>query len=263
MPSWTKLPISISGNDRMALFGGVFSQGMTVDGGPGTDTLVLAEPQVVDFSVGQLVSVERLDGSSGDDTAVMTADQFISFDFIDLGGGADTLKIVVQGAAGLPAGSTVVGLGGDDALDIQGVLAGRAALDVVKDAAARRSRIGGLNFQFAGDFSAGDFMTVARGTGDDAHTLVTFENFLPGLSEGVGVDPASINGVANEPFLTGDGAVRFALELKSAVSAHNNTLGVYKVAADGTIFDVDIVFAGTLNVAAARADGQSGCAGQQ
>jgi hypothetical protein len=65
------------------------------------------------------------------------------------------------------------------------------------------------------------------------------------------VDASSINGVTNEPFLTGDGVVRFVLELKSAVSAHNNTLGVYKVAADGTIFDVNIVFSGTLSVPAA------------
>jgi hypothetical protein len=248
LPSWTKLPISISGNDRMSLFGGVFSQGVTVDGGPGTDTLVLAEPQSVDFSAGRLVSVERLEGSSGNDTAVMTADQFISFDFIDLGGGADALKIIVQGPGGLPAGSTVLGFAGEDALDVQGVLAGRAAVDVVHDAGGATLRIGNLNFQLAGDFSAGDFMMVARGTGVDAHTLVTFEKFLPNLSEGARVDAASINGVANEPFLLGDGAVRFALELKSAVSAHNNTLGVYKIAADGTIFDIDIVFASTLDV---------------
>jgi serralysin len=91
-------------------------------------------------------------------------------------------------------------------------------------------------------------MTVARGAGADAHTIVTFENFLPTLAEGARVDPASINGVANEPFLTGDGSVGFILELKSAVSTHSNMLGVYKVATDGTIFDVDILFDNTLNV---------------
>ena len=234
----------------MALFSGVFSPGMTVDGGAGTDTLVLAEPQSVDLSAGKLVSVERLEGSSGDDTVTMTADQFISLDFIDLGGGADALKIVVQGPAGLPAGSTVLGFEGEDVLDVQGVLAGRAAIEVVNDAGGATLRIGNLNFQLAGDFSAGDFMTVARGHGADAHTLVTFEKFLPNLAEGARVDAASINGVANEPFLVGDGVVRFAVELKSAVSAHSNTLGVYKVAADGTIFDIDIVFANTLDVGA-------------
>ena len=110
---------------------------------------------------------------------------------------------------------------------------------------------GGSTVVLDGDFSGGDFMAVARGSGADAHTIVTFENFLPTLAEGVRVDPASINGVANEPFLTGDGSVRFTLEFKSAVSAYSNALGVYKVAADGTIFDVDIVFANTLNVTGA------------
>ena len=80
---------------------------------------------------------------------------------------------------------------------------------------------------------------------------MTFEKFLPTLTEGVRVDPASINGVANEPFLTGDGSVRFTLDFKSAVSAHSNALGVYKVAADGTIFDVNIIFNNTLNVTGA------------
>ena len=59
--------------------------------------------------------------------------------------------------------------------------------------------------------------------------MVTFETFLPDLFEGVRVDPAAINGVANQPFLTGDGAVRFTLSFKSAVSIFANTLGVYKV----------------------------------
>src|SRR6185295_18228730 len=53
-----------------------------------------------------------------------------------------------------------------------------------------------------------------------------------------------------EPFLAGDGSVRFTLELKSAVSAFANTLGVYKIAADGTISDVHVLFANTLGVAA-------------
>ena len=250
LPSWTKLPISISGDDRMALFSGVFSPGMTVDGGAGTDTLVLAQPQSVDLTTGTLVGVERLEGSSGDDTVTMTADQYVVFDFIDLGGGADALEIAVQGPAGLPTGSAALGFAGEDSVDMQGVLAGRAAVGVVKTDSGATLGIGNLSFQLVGDFSGGDFMTVARGSGADAHTFVTFEKFLPDLSEGMRVDVASINGVANEPFLTGDGVVRFALELRSAVSTHNNTLGAYKVAADGTILDVNIVFSGTLDVGA-------------
>lgn len=249
LPPWSKTAISHGGNDKIALFKNVFSPGMTVDGGGGTDTLVLAEAQTVDLAAGRLVGVERLEGSTGNDTIAMTADQFIAFDGIDLGGGADVLRVAAQGAAALPGGSPVLGFEGDDALDIQGVLAERASFNVVKDGGSVTLGIGGLVFQLAGDFSGGDFMAVARGSGADAHTLVTFENFLPTLSEGVRVNPASINGVANEPFLTGDGVVRFSLELKSAVSAHSNTLGVYKVAADGTLCDISIVFANTLDVA--------------
>ena len=247
LPPWTKSQISIAGNDRMALFNGIFTPGITVDGGAGSDTLVLAEPQSVDLTAGRLLGVEGLEGSAGDDTVKMTAEQFVSFDFIDLSGGADRLEIVVPGLAGLPAGSTVVGLGNEDALDIQGVLLGRAALGVADNGASATLGIGNLSVQLTGDFSGGDFMVVARGAGAGVHTVVSFEKFLPRLSERVQVEATSINGVANEPFLTGDGIVRFALELKSAVSAHNNTLGVYKVAADGTIFDVAIVFSGTLD----------------
>ena len=105
-----------------------------------------------------------------------------------------------------------------------------------------------------GDFLGGDFMTVARGVGADAHTFVTFVNYLPNLGKSSRVDPAWINGVANQAFLTGDGSVRFMLELESAVSEYRNALGVYKVATDGTIFDVDVIFNNTLNAATSTVD---------
>jgi hypothetical protein len=134
---------------------------------------------------------------------------------------------------------------------VQGAIIGRAALNIARSADAVTIAVGGSSFKMTGDFSGGDFMTVARGAGDDAHTTVTFVPFLPSLSEGARVDNASINGVANEPFLFGDGSVKFSLELKSAQSAFHNMLGVYKVAADGTIGDVHILFADTLNVPSA------------
>ena len=110
-------------------------------------------------------------------------------------------------------------------------------------------RAGGTSFQLEGDFANGDFMAVARGGTIDT-TMVSFVNHLPSLVEGVRVDPALINGIANEPFLAGDGSVRFTLQLEFAVSAFHNALGYYKVAADGTIVDVHIAFSNTLDVAA-------------
>ena len=105
-----------------------------------------------------------------------------------------------------------------------------------------------LNGFFSGN---GAFVLSQRGSGADAHTAVSYVNMLPNLAEGRSVNPILINGVADQPFLTGDGAVRYTLELKSAVSSFANTLGFYKVAADGTISDVQVLFANTLNVAAA------------
>ncbi len=72
------------------------------------------------------------------------------------------------------------------------------------------------------------------------------EHTLPFLHEGVGVDPALINGIVDEAFLTGDGSIQLAVEMQSAVSGYRNTLGAYKVAADGTISDVQILFSDTL-----------------
>jgi len=147
------------------------------------------------------------------------------------------------------SGDLIADFGSDDGLEIQGALIGRTALNIATSGNTATVSVGGSSFTMSGDFSGGEFMSVARGAGADAHTNVTFVPYLPSLTEGVRVNNASINGIANEPFLFGDGSVKFTLELKSAVSAFHNALGVYKVAADGTIGDVRVLFTDTLNVA--------------
>lgn len=76
------------------------------------------------------------------------------------------------------------------------------------------------------------------------------EHTLPVLQEGVGVDPALINGIVDEAFLTGDGSIQFSVEMETAISGYRNTLGAYEVAADGTISNVHILFANTLATSA-------------
>ena len=78
--------------------------------------------------------------------------------------------------------------------------------------------------------------------------------FLPALSEGVRVDPASINGIASQLFMTGDGLVSFTATLQAAVSAYANALGWYKVGSDGTIGAVHLLFANTLEPGAVSVD---------
>ena len=215
---------------------------------------------------------DHLSGAAGDDT-LHGGD---GNDTIDGGTGRNT----VAGGAGADAfnfrsganalrdrpvdlnGDAIAGFGSDDALDIQGALIGRSAVTVAPGATAAAVAVGGARLEMTGEFAGGDFMTVARGAGADAHTIVTFVPFLPSLTENVSVNTASINGVANEPFLFGDGSVRFSLELKSAVSAFHNTLGVYTVAADGTIGGVRILFTDTLNVADAARMADLGTPGE-
>jgi hypothetical protein len=145
-------------------------------------------------------------------------------------------------------GDIIVSFGFTGSLDVQGVRFSRESLVVPTAQTATVSK-DGASIHLNGDFTGGDFMIDARGSGADAHTTVAFVQFLPTLSEGVSVNPASVNGVGNQPFLTGDGSVRFTLDFKSAVSAFSNELGFYKVGADGTIHDVHILFGNTLDVA--------------
>jgi hypothetical protein len=184
---------------------------------------------------------DALSGGDGDDT-------------LSGGPGADTITFgtghsVLQDSLADLNGDTIAGLGFTNTIDIQNALIGRSNLDVIINGSTATLSVGGSSFQLAGDFSGGEFMTVARGSGADAHTTVSFVNYLAALSEGTRVDTASINGIANQPFLMGDGSAQFTLEFKSGTSAYDNALGVYKVAADGTIHDVHILFSNTLDAA--------------
>ena len=93
-----------------------------------------------------------------------------------------------------------------------------------------------------GDFSDGEAMAVAAG-GD---TVVTFETYLPSLSDGVEVAAEDINGVNNQLFLTGDGAADFEVSLQDmGFAAYNNVLGVYEVTPGGEITDTRLLFDNT------------------
>jgi hypothetical protein len=177
--------------------------------------------------------------SAGNDTVSGGA----GADTMHFGGGHSTLRDGVTDLDG-----DVVHEFGFGAIDVLGMRLGWNSLSIT---ASQTTITAGastveLNGSFAGN---GVFILSARGSGADAHTGVGYVNYLPTLAEGVSVDTASITGVANQSFLTGDGSVRFTLEFKLAVSAFANSLGVYKIKPDGTIADVQILFDNTLNVA--------------
>ena len=138
---------------------------------------------------------------------------------------------------------------GFGAVDVLGMRLGWDSVSIT--ATQTTINAGGSTVQLDGNFAGnGAFILSARGSGADAHTAFGYVNFLPVLAEGVSVNAAALNGVADQSFFIGDGAVRFTLEFKSAVSTFANTLGFYKIKADGTIDNVQILFDNTLNVAA-------------
>ncbi len=144
-------------------------------------------------------------------------------------------------------GDTVFDFGQGTTIDVTGVLIGRNQLDLVHFGGDTTLVLGDTQILLKGAYGDGDFMVAARGSGDAAHTAVTFNPFLPTLLEGVRVDGSAINGIPNQAFLTGDGSVSFTLSLQAAISTFSNTLGYYKVAADGTIGSVHVLFADTHN----------------
>ncbi len=176
---------------------------------------------------------ETLNGGAGNDAIFGGGGS----DTIDLGSGADTLG----GYWGDMNGDIVSGFTADDRIDITGSLIGRANFDVALGPGTATLTADGTSLLLNGDFTGGDFMVITRGTGADAHTTITFQNYLPSLREGVSINPSLINGVANEAFLTGDGNVHFTVDFRSSGSFYANTLGSYRVAADGTISDVHIL----------------------
>lgn len=235
--------------------------GGTLDGMAGNDTLLGgAGADILNGGLGD----DRLLGGAGNDTlrgggGSDTLSGGGDNDTLSGGAGADTLDLgsgndqVHDRLADLN-GDRITGFGLGDSIRIDGAAIGRACFTIDQGSHMVTIAAGGASFEAEGDFSGGDFMAVTRGGGVDATTTISFAPYLPELQEGARVNPAAINGVVNLPFLTGDGAVRFTLDLKSSGSAFHNALGAYRVGADGTISDVHLLFADTRAAAGRSVD---------
>jgi serralysin len=147
----------------------------------------------------------------------------------------------------------VFDFGQSTSIDVTGSLIGRDHLGIVQFGGDTTLVMGDTEILLEGLYSGGDFMAVARAAGG-LHTEVSFEPFLPALFEGVSVAPQAINGMVNQPFLTGDSLVQFSVTLNGGISAFNNTVGWYKVGTDGAISGVDILFANTRSPGATTID---------
>ncbi len=185
---------------------------------------------------------DTIDGGLGDDTISGGAGE----DVITFGTGRSLLRDLLADLNG----DRVLDLGFDNAVQILGIRAARDNFVVTADADGVAIGLDGSSFHLAGDFSGGDFVTAMRGIGEDAFTHLTFIPYLPALAEEVTVDAAAINGIADDTLLRGDGLVNFTVTLEAAVAGYHNTVGSYRIAADGTITDVSILFDNAMDSAA-------------
>src|SRR5262249_45729391 len=129
----------------------------TLNGGGGNDTLLGGDGNdIIDGGTG----TNSVSGGAGSDR----------FSFRD---GTNALHDTLADLRG----DFIASFGLDDGVEIQGALIGRTALNIVTSGNTATVSVGGSSFTMTGDFSGGEFMSVARGTGADAHTNVTFVPF--------------------------------------------------------------------------------------
>jgi Ca2+-binding RTX toxin-like protein len=117
------------GDDTINLANGDFAAGEAIDGGDHTDTIVLTNATIVDFSTGTIANIEILTGSGGDDTVTLLDTQWAALTAIDLGPGTNVLNVLDPNSdisgLGTPVVTNVttgnlIGTNGDDSITLTG-----------------------------------------------------------------------------------------------------------------------------------------------
>ena len=109
-----------AGDDTINLANSDFGFTELIDGGAGSDRIVLTNATTVDFSIGTVSGVETFTGSSGDDIVTVTAEQWAGSDTIDLGEGTDVLNVKVDGLVDIWALSIPASIGGVETGNLSG-----------------------------------------------------------------------------------------------------------------------------------------------
>ncbi|MBV7257752.1 DUF4114 domain-containing protein [Pacificimonas sp. WHA3] len=126
-----------------------------------------------------------------------------------------------------------------DSLFIQDTARGDVRADVL-DSGLIITLKGGetIELSLAGETGNGAIQLGATGTGG---VFVRFVEYLPELAEASAVAAAAVNGIVNPHFLSGANTNSFEIEVGTSEAGNANSLGVYKVGADGSISDVEII----------------------
>lgn len=220
----------------MAIIGGNFGTDGPdqIQGSTGGDTLTGLDG---DDLLSGFEGADTLDGGAGNDTFRGGEGN----DLYILGDGADE----VRGSLDDLFDDSIRGFAAGDHIRIDDIVIPHDDVRLEGTGAATRlvfydgsSAIGSINL--GAGLTGGAFMVAQSGS----DTVITYEAFLPTLSEESSVSPAAINGIANQAYLNGDTASSFVVEIDtSARSSFANSLGVYEVDEIGAISGVRIISA--------------------
>ncbi|MEM1427886.1 MAG: DUF4347 domain-containing protein [Pseudomonadota bacterium] len=96
----------------------------------------------------------------------------------------------------------------------------------------------------------GGFLVSELGDGASGRLVLDYVGASPGVSEGQALAEEAVNGIANTAYLTGNGERGAVLTFQESTAALDNAIGTYVVAPDGSIGDVQVIFANTNATAA-------------
>ncbi len=194
-----------------------------------------------------------------DGTAVYTPDAgFVGDDsfIFNVSDGTDTASGLVSvdvTPATVPANS-VTNLAALDGANLSGLApGGRITIrdgddlsfaDLMVNPDTGQVTFGAATFNVDADIDANSFV-LSEATGGGVDLILIDELLGDGsdLSDGTAVSATMINGVGPEEFFAGNGTRDFTVTLDRAMSGYDNAVGAYVRNADGTISDVQILFA--------------------
>ncbi len=180
---------------------------------------------------------DTLDGGDGNDIL----DGGSGIDRLTLGAGADTVR-------SLPAnllGDTITDFTAQDRIQVQNSDLHRGDFTVTGSGASTAIVTAGGSVTLSAGIAGGDLM-VAHGGSD---SIITLDPYLAPVAEGRQADASAINGIVNQPYLSGDTASSFTVKIEAiSGAAYANSLGVYQIdGTTGAISDVRFIAGNVKN----------------
>jgi len=135
---------------------------------------------------------------------------------------------------------------------------------IVENATAGTVSFNGALTTVDANLTAGSFLSVTTGASEvTARFLDTLLGDGEDLREGQSVDPAQVDGIGFDAYLTGDGSRDYVVTAGASTSAFANTLGAYEIDASGAISNVRILFENSKTAAGTSVEIDDVAAGSQ